>query len=68
MFQDRLFTIKDPYLYIAWWSFVGAFIITAVITLLTKPEDPGKIRGLVYRGISKDERLQQAIEKEINEK
>lgn len=47
-FKESLFTIQDPFLYVSWWSFVAGFIITIVVSLLTKPFPDEKIAGLVY--------------------
>ena len=44
-----LFRIADPYLYIAWWSFVISLAVTAVVSLMTPREPEEKLRGLVYR-------------------
>ncbi len=50
MFQARgtLFVIEEPFLYIAWWSFVVGMAATVSVSLLTPPEPPEKIDGLVY--------------------
>jgi len=47
-FEDSLFTIQDPFLYVSWWSFVSGLIITIVVSLVTKPYPKEKIAGLVY--------------------
>ncbi len=47
--SDPLFRIADPYLYIAWWSFVISLAVTAVVSLMTPREPEEKLRGLVYR-------------------
>ncbi|MFQ6677049.1 MAG: sodium/solute symporter [Fidelibacterota bacterium] len=44
-----LFQVSEPFLYIAWWSFVLSFIVTIVVSLLTPPEPDSKLKGLVYR-------------------
>ena len=66
IFKNTLFTIEEPFLYIAWWSFLGAMIITYVVSLFTKPSPVEKIRGLVYRQILDDDNVQQAIKKQID--
>lgn len=65
IFKNTLFTIEEPFLYIAWWSFVGAMIITYAVSLFTKPYPMEKIRGLVYRQILDDDEVQQVIKKQI---
>jgi len=44
IFKKSLFTIQEPFLYIAWWSFLGAMIITWAVSLFTKPFPIEKIR------------------------
>jgi solute:Na+ symporter, SSS family len=61
LFKSSLFTIEEPFLYIAWWSFLGAMIITWVVSLFTTPFPMEKIRGLVYRQILDDDEVQDAI-------
>ncbi len=47
--RPLLFQTEDPFLFIAWWSFCFAMLLTVVISLLTKPEPEEKLKGLVYR-------------------
>ena len=49
------------FLYVAWWSFVTALILNAVVSLLTKPEPVEKLRGLVYGLVMKDEQVQDSL-------
>jgi SSS family solute:Na+ symporter len=58
--------MKWSFLYIAWWSFLGAMIINVVISLLTSPEPADKLRGLVYRLVMKDEETQDILKKRVN--
>jgi Na+/proline symporter len=44
-----LFQITEPFLYIAWWSFVVSISFTVIVSLLTSPEPDEKLRGMVYR-------------------
>lgn len=56
MFMGKrvLFVIEEPFLYIAWWSFFTAIVVTVVVSLLTSPEPPEKIDGLVYGSVMKE--------------
>ena len=45
---EPLFQIEDPFLYIAWWSFVLTITVTTVVSLLTDPPSEEKTKGLVY--------------------
>ena len=47
-FEDSLFTIQDPFLYVSWWSFVVGFIVTIIVSLFTKPYSEERLAGLVY--------------------
>ncbi len=49
IFKSSLFTIEDPFLYVSWWSFVSALIITIGVTLFTMPWPLEKIKGLIYQ-------------------
>lgn len=60
-FRENLFTIEEPFLYIAWWSFVGTNLVTIVVSLLTKAKTTEELRGLVFRQIFRDKELQEAL-------
>ncbi len=49
------------FLYVAWWSFVGALIVTVVVSLLTRPEPTPKLEGLVYGLVMKDDEIQDVL-------
>jgi len=36
-----------PYLWVAWWSFVAAIVATVLVSLVTRPYDRERLRGLV---------------------
>ncbi|MBT6940556.1 MAG: hypothetical protein HN994_09185, partial [Candidatus Marinimicrobia bacterium] len=44
-----LFQVSEPFLYVAWWSFVLSVVILIVVSLNTPPEPESKLKGLVYR-------------------
>jgi len=58
---DGLFPSDDPFLFVAWWSFVFSLIVTVVVSLLTKPEPEEKIRGLVWGQVMKDGEIQRVL-------
>ena len=39
---------ETPYLWVAWWSFVAALATTIAVSLMTRPFDDDRLRGLVY--------------------
>jgi SSS family solute:Na+ symporter len=51
------------FFYVSWWSFAGAFIITVVVSLITKPEPVEKLEGLVYGLVMKDASIQDTLSK-----
>lgn len=65
VFREGLFTISEPFLYIAWWSFLGSVILCVAVSLVTKPAGQEKLRGLVFRQIFKDKELQEALKRNI---
>jgi len=58
---ENLFPSDDPFLFVAWWSFVFSCIITIMVSLLTKPEPDEKIRGLVWGQVMQDADLQRVL-------
>jgi SSS family transporter len=46
--DNKLFVSDEPFLYVAWWSFVFAIVATVVVSLLTKPKTDEELQGLVY--------------------
>lgn len=48
VFKEIYFTIEDPFLYISWWSFLVAFIINIVVSLLTNRHSEEQLEGLVF--------------------
>jgi len=46
--QKDIFQTSDPFLYIAWWSFVVATTATICVSLVTKPKPLKSIKELVY--------------------
>lgn len=56
-----LFTISDPFLFVAWWSFVFTFVVTVVVSYLTKPEPDEKLRGLIFGQVIHEGRIQRVL-------
>ncbi len=61
-----LFPSEDPFLFVAWWSFVFSLVVTVVVSLLTPPEPEEKIRGLVWGSVVHDASVQQALNERIS--
>ena len=60
-----LFVSEEPFLFIAWWSFVFTLGVTAAVSWCTPPEPPEKIRGLVFGEILADEEMQSILRRRI---
>jgi len=56
-------TYDITFFYVSWWSFAGAFIITVVISLITRPDPIEKLEGLVYGLVMKDRSIQEILAK-----
>ena len=57
------FTTESSFLYIAWWSFIGAVLITVIVSLLTKPEPIEKLEGRVYGLVMREKGIQDVLKK-----
>jgi len=53
------------FLYVAWWSFVVSVLINIIVSYLTLPEKPEKLRGLVYRFIERDKKAQEILRQKV---
>ncbi len=65
--QEKLFMWEDPFLFVAWWTFLAAILVTVVVSLLTPPEPAEKLRGLVYGQVMHDPEVQQALQERAGE-
>lgn len=62
LMKKDIFICENPFLYIAWWSFVGSFVVTTLVSLFTKPHPVERLLGLVYGLTVKDKAIQHALE------
>lgn len=65
-YTPGLFPSEDPFLFVAWWSFVFAMIVVVVVSLITKPESPEKLRGLVWSSVVSDLEAQKALDERVS--
>ena len=56
-----IFASEEPFLFVAWWSFVFTLLVTVVVSLLTPPESAEKLRGLVLGEMLRDEEVQATL-------
>jgi SSS family solute:Na+ symporter len=62
---DQVFPSEDPFLFVAFWSFVFAGMVTVVVSLLTTPPPRERVLGLVFGGVLEDETTQRLLRKEL---
>jgi solute:Na+ symporter, SSS family len=65
IFKKYIFTHEDPFLFIAWWSFVISALTIIIVSLLSKPEPREKLLGLVWKYANKDQALQEALKERV---
>ena len=65
-YTPGLFPSENPFLFVAWWSFVFSLIVTVVVSLCTKRETDEKLRGLVWQSVVKDEAAQAALSERVS--
>ncbi|MBI1318416.1 MAG: hypothetical protein GC168_05615 [Candidatus Hydrogenedens sp.] len=61
-----VFPSEDPFLFVAWWSFVFSVIVTMAVSLVT-PQDPDeKVRGLVFGQVVTDGEVQRVLQARVD--
>jgi SSS family solute:Na+ symporter len=65
LLAEAVFPSKDPFLFVSVWTFLFALVVTIVVSLLTRPEPPEKLRGLVLGQILQDPEAQALLEGRI---
>ncbi|MBX7258425.1 MAG: sodium/solute symporter [Candidatus Hydrogenedentes bacterium] len=65
-YTPGLFPSENPFLFVAWWSFVFSIVVTVVVSLLTKREPDEKLRGLVWDSVVADDAAQDALQGRVN--
>lgn len=64
-YTPGLFPSENPFLFVAWWSFVFSLAVTVLVSLLTPREPAEKLRGLVWSSVVLDEDAQAALGERI---
>jgi SSS family solute:Na+ symporter len=59
-----IFPQEDPFLFVALWSFVFAFVVTVVVSLLTPPDPDNKTTGMIFGQVFKDGKIERVIVQE----
>lgn len=60
-FTPGVFTISDPFLYVAMYSFLLSLTVCVVVSLMTPPEPEDKIRGLTWGSVLHSDEAQAAL-------
>jgi Na+/proline symporter len=63
---DQVFPSEDPFLFIAFWSFLFSLIVTAVVSKLTPPPDRRRVVGLVLGEVLHDDQTQRLLRRELD--
>jgi SSS family solute:Na+ symporter len=58
---EGLFPSDNPFLFVAWWSFVFSAVVTVLVSLATPREPEEKLRGLVFGQVMKDGSIQRVL-------
>jgi SSS family solute:Na+ symporter len=61
-YTPGLFTSENPFLFVAWWSFIFSLIVTIIVSLLTPRESDEKLRGVTWSYVVKSDAAQKALE------
>ena len=62
---EKLFPSEDPFLYVAFWAFVFAIIVTVIVSLITPPPSKEQTQGLVFGEVVRDEETQTLLKQRI---
>ena len=66
-FTEGVFPSEDPFLFVAWWSFVFSAIVTVVVSLITPADPEDKVRGLVFGQVMQDGEMQRVLNERSKE-
>lgn len=61
-----VFPSEDPFLFVAWWSFIFSLIVTTLVSLMTPREPDEKIRGLIFGQVVKDGEVQRVLRDRVS--
>lgn len=61
-YTPGLFTSENPFLFVAWWSFVFSIVVTIIVSLLTPRESDEKLLGVTWSYVVKSNAAQKALE------
>ena len=62
---DRIFPSEDPFLYVAFWTFIWSLAVTVLVSLLTKPPPESQTLGLVWGAMASDAETQAVLRERL---
>ena len=62
---EDVFPSDDPFLFVAWWSFIFSLAVTIGVSLVTPKEPEEKLRGLVFGQVMHDGELQRVLQERL---
>ena len=62
---EDIFPSGDPFLFVAFWSFLFSLAVTIAVSLITPREPDEKLRGLVYGSVMQDESAQELLKRRV---
>ncbi len=64
---DQLFPSDDPFLFVAFWTFVYSLVVTALVSAFTRPPSEEQIKGLIWGSVVDDPGAQALLRAQLNE-
>ena len=63
---DRLFPSEDPFLFVAFWTFVYSLVVTALISAVTAPPPDHLTKGLIWGSVVDEPVAQAALRAQLD--
>lgn len=63
---DQLFPSDDPFLFVAFWTFLYSLAVTALVSAFTAPPDKSQIEGLVWGSLVNNPETQALLRNQMN--
>ena len=64
---DKLFPSEDPFLFIAFWTFVYSLVVTSLVSAVTGPPNEKYTKGLVWGSVVDDPASQAALRARLDD-
>ena len=60
-----VFPSEDPFLMVAWWSFVFSLLVTWLVSLITPKEPDEQVHGLIFAQTLRDGEIQRVLDRRM---